>query len=196
MRPKIIGITGGIGSGKSIVARCLRVMGYPVYDADQRASQSLDSDPNVRMQVMQLLGAEAYSKEGKPNRTFISSKVFNAPQLLAGLNHILHPVVRKDFEDWVNAHHQHPIVFKEAAILFESGAYQQVDQVIAVTAPEQIRLVRVQKRDERSEQEIKSIMARQMDQEELVRRSDFEIINDDMTPVLPALIELLNQLKS
>lgn len=196
MSTRLIGITGGIGSGKSTIARCLQTMGYPVFNSDEQASFALEHDPEVVQHVKALLGDEAYHANGKANRAYIASKVFADNQLLVKLNTFLHPVVRRMFDDWVEAHKGEKILFKEAAILFESGANQQVDEVIAVVAPEKVRLQRVKKRDNRSDKEIQDIMARQMNQEELVAKCQHVITNDDHNPVVPALLELLKKLKS
>ncbi|MFM8916905.1 MAG: dephospho-CoA kinase [Bacteroidota bacterium] len=195
MKPRLVGITGGIGSGKSTIARCLQAMGYLVFNADEQASSALEQNAEVVLQIKALIGNEAYDSNGKANRVFIASKVFADRELLKQMNSILHPVVRKMFEDWVANHKSEKILFKEAAILFESGANQQVDEVIAVVAPENVRLRRVLKRDKRSEKEIQDIMSRQMNQDELVAKCQHVIINDDHTPVMPALLEILKKLE-
>jgi len=195
MKPRLVGITGGIGSGKSTISKCLQTMGYLVFNADDQASIALDHHPEVVQYVKDLLGNEAYHVNGKANRAFIASKVFSDSQLLKQLNTVLHPVVRNMFDDWVAAHKGEKILFKEAAILFESGANKQVDEVIGVIAPESVRLRRVMKRDNRSEKEILDIMARQMNQDELAAKCQHIIINDDHTPVMTALLELLKKLE-
>ncbi|MFN5224159.1 MAG: dephospho-CoA kinase [Bacteroidota bacterium] len=195
MKPRLVGITGGIGSGKSTISKCLQTMGYLVFNADDQASIALDHNLEVVQYVKDLLGNEAYHVNGKANRAFIASKVFSDSQLLKQLNTVLHPVVRNMFDDWVAAHKGEKILFKEAAILFESGANKQVDEVIGVIAPESVRLRRVMKRDNRSEKEILDIMARQMNQDELSAKCQHIIINDDHTPVMTALLELLKKLE-
>jgi dephospho-CoA kinase len=195
MKPRLVGITGGIGSGKSTISKCLQTMGYLVFNADDQASIALDHNLEVVQYVKDLLGNEAYHVNGKANRAFIASKVFSDSQLLKQLNTVLHPVVRNMFDDWVAAHKGEKILFKEAAILFESGANKQVDEVIGVIAPESVRLRRVMKRDNRSEKEILDIMARQMNQDELSAKCQHIIINDDHTPVMTTLLELLKKLE-
>lgn len=190
----IVGITGGIGSGKSMVCKCLRTMGYLVFDADLASRQLLEQNQEVRTQVMALLGAQAYHADGTVDRAFIAKQVFQDEQQLAKLNGILHPAVKNEFIKWVDQNRSHPILFKEAAILFESGANQQVEKVLAVVAPRELRIRRIQQRDNRSVVEIEKIMDNQMDQDELIERSDFVIHNDDQTPVMPALIHILRQL--
>jgi len=195
MKPRLVGITGGIGSGKSTISKCLQTMGYLVFNADDQASIALDHNLEVVQYVKDMLGSEAYHINGKANRAFIASKVFSDSQLLKQLNTVLHPVVRNMFDDWAAAHKGEKILFKEAAILFESGANKQVDEVIGVIAPESVRLRRVMKRDNRSEKEILDIMARQMNQDELAAKCQHIIINDDHTPVMTALLELLKKLE-
>ena len=195
MKPRLVGITGGIGSGKSTISKCLQTMGYLVFNADDQASIALDHNLEVVQYVKDLLGNEAYHVNGKANRAFIASKVFSDSQLLKQLNTVLHPVVRNMFDDWVAAHKGEKILFKEAAILFESGANKQIDEVIVVIAPESVRLRRVMKRDNRSEKEILDIMARQMNQDELAAKCQHIIINDDHTPVMTTLLELLKKLE-
>ena len=118
MKPRLVGITGGIGSGKSTISKCLQTMGYLVFNADDQASIALDHNLEVVQYVKDLLGNEAYHVNGKANRAFIASKVFSDSQLLKQLNTVLHPVVRNMFDDWVAAHKGEKILFKEAAILF------------------------------------------------------------------------------
>jgi dephospho-CoA kinase len=190
----IVGITGGIGSGKSIVSRCLRVMGYLVFEADKVAAELLNKDPQVAVQVVELLGEESYHPDGTANRSFIASQVFQNQQHLDALNSILHPAVDRAFKTWIQENREHRLLFKEAAILFESGAHTSVDQVLAVVAPEEIRIKRVQQRDGRSRDEVVKIMRNQMNQDDLIHRSDFVIHNDDQNLVLPALISVLNRL--
>lgn len=195
MKARLVGITGGIGSGKSTIARCLQTMGYHVFNADEQASFALENNLEVVQQVKSLLGDEAYDNNGKANRPFIASKVFGDSGMLEKLNEILHPVVKKMFDDWVACHSDQRVLFKEAAILFESGANQQVDEVIAVVAPQNVRMQRVKQRDGRSEKEILDIMSRQMNQDELMAKCQHVIINDGHTPVMPALLELLKKLE-
>ncbi|MEY3343082.1 MAG: hypothetical protein RL090_766 [Bacteroidota bacterium] len=190
----IVGITGGIGSGKSMVCKCLRNMGYLVFDADLVSRQLLEHNQQVRSEVIALLGEQCYHADGTVDRAFIAKQVFQDEQKLGKLNGILHPAVKTEFTNWVERNHKQPILFKEAAILFESGANQQVDKVLAVVAPKELRIKRIQQRDNRSGVEIERIMENQLNQEELISRSDFVINNDDQTLVMPALIKILRQL--
>ena len=192
--PLKIGITGGIGSGKSVIARCVEIFGFPVFNADQESKQILANDPSVVSKVKQLLGPSSYHADDTPNRPFISQEVFGNPDKLAALNQILHPAVRQAFHNWVLFHKNSKLVFKEAAILFESGAFREVDRVIAVTAPDLIRIKRVMMRDGRNETETLKIISHQMTQQELISRSDFNIVNDEHTADLPQLKEVIHAL--
>lgn len=156
-----VGLTGGIGSGKSTVAGYFRELGVPVYDSDSRARDLMEQNPALRHQITALLGADAY-KGGKLNRSYVAGRVFADPDLLASLNALVHPAVRLDFLAWSEAQ-QSPYVVQEAAILFENGGYRQLDQMVLVTAPESLRLRRVMKRDGASEAAVRARMNNQWD---------------------------------
>ena len=173
--PKIIGLTGGIGSGKSTVAGIIRELGYPVYEADQAAKMCVSENTQLQNQIKDLLGDEAFVN-GEYNRSYVSQKVFQDPHLLKGLNEIIHPAVQKHFENWLLLM-QTPFVFKEAAILFESGSYKNCDKIIVVSAPEEIRIERVMKRDGVDASEVKKRMENQWPQAEKEARADYVINN-------------------
>lgn len=183
------GITGGIGSGKSTVARVFGLLGVPVYHADDAARQLLNDDPVISASVRKLLGDEVF-RGGRPDRKLIAARVFSDKEKLAKLNAIIHPAVRDHFEDWVAAHSDAPYLLKEAAILFESGTWKELDKIITVTAPEQVRIARVMKRDGASEQDVRSRMASQMSEEEKIRLSHFVIRNGDDDLVIPQALEV------
>lgn len=195
MNKLLVGITGGIGSGKSTVARIVKTLGYPVYDADDEAGRILGNDEQVIMAVKNLLGQNAFLPNGSPDRAFISSVVFNSPEKLRELNAIIHPAVRTHFQNWV-MNNQAVLLFKEAAIMFESGSYKEMDQIIAVTAPERIRIDRVMARDKKSEQQVLQIINRQLPQSELIERSHFVIVNDDKHMVIPQVLTVIEKLKT
>jgi dephospho-CoA kinase len=194
MKKTIAGITGGIGSGKSVISRMLKAMGYPVFAADEESKKILDHDPEVRRQVIALLGSAAYAAEGSADRQFIAGIVFTDPSKLEALNQILHPVVRRHFLAWAEAQKGN-LVFKEAAILFESGSYSDMDLVIGVTAPDAVRIQRVMDRDGKTEDEVRTIMNRQMPTEELISRCDFVIENDGQQLVIPQLLHILDKIR-
>ena len=144
-KPIQIGITGGIGSGKSTVAQLFEEMGVPVYYADSEAKELMNIDSDIKGAIIKLFGEEAY-KEGQLNRAFIASKVFGNETKLAQLNAIVHPKVAKHFEEWVTKQST-KFVMKEAAILVETGGYKELDELFVVTADENLRIQRVMKRD-------------------------------------------------
>ncbi len=186
---KKIGITGGIGSGKSLVCKIFAALGIPVYDADSRARWITDNHPDVVAAVKTLLGDDVYS-DGVLDRKKVAAMVFPAPELLNGLNRIIHPAVGRDFENWVGQKNA-PYIIKEAALMFESGSYLSLDAVIHVYAPEEVRIQRILMRDpHRSRQEIRNIIARQMSAEDIRQKSQYEIVNDNVTLVIPQVLKL------
>ena len=174
----IIGLTGGIGSGKTTVAKMFHKLGVPVYVADIEAKKLMVSNKEVIDKIKALLGEEAYLNDTL-NRAYISDKVFSNKPLLEQLNAIVHPAVRKNFENWVQLQNA-PYVIKEAAILFESGSYKECDLIITVTAPLEERLKRVVVRDSVNEEEVKSRMENQLNDEEKIKMSDYVIHNTDL----------------
>ena len=195
MKPVKVGITGGIGSGKSVVSRILKTMGYPVFDADQTAKDLYLAEP-IKNAVIELLGPSAYLKNGKPDKVFIAEKIFNDPLLLTSINNILHPQVNLKFKSWTEVHQNAPVVFKEAAIMFESGSHRSVDLVAGVLADEKTRIERVKIRDQKSEDEIRKIIQRQMNQTELAKMCDYTLVNDDRLPLMPQILSLLSQIQN
>ena len=130
-----IGITGGIGSGKTTVCKIFEVLGIPIYYADDRAKELLESDKNVIKKVKNIFGDDVYNEQGKLDRHRVATIVFNFPETLAEYNAIIHPAVFQDAEKWMLRHTQHEYVIKEAALLFETGSYKMLDKIICVTAP-------------------------------------------------------------
>lgn len=188
-----IGITGGIGSGKSVVCKVLQSLGHPVFDADSE-SKSLLTDLEIRSKVIELLGPSAYLPSGEPDRQRIASMIFPDPRLLEQLNAILHPAVLEKFNRWVDEHRTAPLLFKEAAIVFESGSNRHLDLVVGVTAPESLRIKRVMQRDGKSEQEVRNIMKRQLPQDEMAKKCQEILVNDEITPLLPQILALVDKL--
>ena len=184
-----VGITGGIGSGKTTVCRIFEVLGIPVFYADTAARTVMETDPLLREKIIALLGPETYPN-GVPDRAAISGKIFGFPEKLTLLNALVHPATGRAWERFVGEHAGAPYVLKEAAILFESGAQASVDKTICVTAPEALRLSRAMVRDGANETAVRSRMARQMPQEEKKALSDYEIVNDDREALLPQVLRL------
>ena len=174
---KIIGITGGIGSGKSTVSKFIEELGFPVYDSDFWAKELVNIDENLKSRIIELLGEESYDENGKYNRKFVAEKVFEHQELLLELNQIIHPAVKIHFENWVNAQNAE-FVFKETALLFELKLNESCYQSILVTADENIRIKRVMDRDGRTYREVKEIIDKQMPEVDKVKLADFVIQNN------------------
>lgn len=179
--PLKIGITGGIGSGKSRVCRVFSALGYAVYEADARARTLMNENEVIREGVKNLFGADAYLPDGQLNRAWVGGIVFDNPEKLARLNALVHPQTRRDFQQWYQsslALSGKAFVLKEAAILYESGSWKDADAVITVYAPKTTRLERVMRRDGIDEEAVLKRMAQQWPDAEKVRRADFVIYND------------------
>jgi dephospho-CoA kinase len=185
-----VGLTGGIGSGKSTVAQVFSLLGVPVYYADQRAQALIESDSVVREGIINLLGQEAYDLTGAFNRKLVAEMVFANTNLLTGLNEIVHPAVRTDFIDWANRYTGHPYVIQEAAILIESGGSAGMDAIILVWAPEELRLQRVVERDGSSESEVRARMQHQMQDVDKVRKSHYVVINDGKHSIMDQITDI------
>ncbi len=188
----IIGITGGIGSGKSMVSEYLQKLGYPVYDSDSRAKYLITNDLGLRSKVIDLLGDEAYS-EGDYNRKYVSGRVFEDRSLLIELNKIVHPVVKGDFSSFC-AESSVPFLFKESALLFDTK--ESFDFSIYVSSPLQLRLKRVLKRDaQRTKEEVENIISNQIPESKGCLLADFVIVNDETESVVEQVEEILEILK-
>ncbi len=175
---KIIGLTGGIGSGKTTVAGFFKDLNIPVYIADEAGKRLMNTSEEIREKIIALFGEEAYQKK-EPNRGYIASRVFKNTGLLKKLNAIIHPAVAKDFEDWKAAQQAEYVIY-EAAILFETGSYKNCDFSILVTAPKEIRIKRIQERDGSTTEEIEARMNNQWSDEEKAGLADFIIENEDL----------------
>lgn len=185
----LIGLTGGIGSGKSTVARFWEILDVPVYYADARAKQILAEDPDVVASVTSLLGAEAYS-DGVPDRAYIASRVFEDGALRDKLNGIIHPAVGRDFESWIVTRSDRPYLLKEAAIIVETGTVDAYDALVLVTAPEAVRMERVIKRGGISRKDVEQRIASQLGDAEKRRFADYIIDNDGKNAVVPAVLSI------
>ncbi|XLS30907.1 dephospho-CoA kinase [Flavobacteriaceae bacterium M23B6Z8] len=174
----IVGLTGGIGSGKSTVAKMFEDLGVPVYVADTEAKKLLENSEVVKKAVIELLGPEAFV-DSKPDRVFIASLVFRDSNKLNALNKIIHPQVKIHFKNWYDSQ-EAPYVIKEAAILFESGSHEDCDFVITVTAPEDIRIKRVMARDQVNEDDVRDRMKNQWEDVKKIELSDFVIHNSSL----------------
>ncbi len=184
-----VGITGGIGSGKSLVCSILEKLGVPVYNADAEARRLMNSDPDLRDAIVQMFGKRAYSGDVL-NRKFLAESVFGDQETLAQLNGLVHPAVGQDFIRWAAMQRGNPYVVEEAAILFESGAHKKMDLSVLVYAPRELRISRVIERDRVDREDVLKRMGHQLSEEELVHLADHLIYNDGTQMLLPQVIEL------
>jgi dephospho-CoA kinase len=190
---KEIGVTGGIGSGKSFVCKILEKMGYPVYYSDDRAKTLMNSDLTVQSELKLLLGDEAYTEDGL-NRAFVSNKLFSDTSLRKKINQLIHPIVREDFEQWKKDFIREKFIFNEAAILFETGAHLNYDAVILVHAPIDIKLKRIKKRDGISEEDVLKKMKSQWSDDKKMQLTMHHILNDGESLIEERISLLLKQL--
>ncbi|MDQ0592701.1 dephospho-CoA kinase [Chryseobacterium ginsenosidimutans] len=175
--PKIIGLTGGIGSGKTTVAKFIEDCGFPVYYSDDRAKDIVNDNEDLKIKIKELLGEKAYDANGLYNRKFVAEKVFNDADLLHQLNEIIHPAVRIDFENWVKKQTKY-LVFKETALLFELKLYKECYKSLLVTAEDNIRTKRVMDRDDKTYREVETIMEKQMPEKDKIKLADCIIYNN------------------
>ncbi len=186
-----IGITGGIGSGKSLVCKIFALLGAPTYDADSRARSLMTEDQVLADQIKKRFGDQSYLADGTLNRQYLSKEVFNDPGKLTELNKMVHPRVALDSEKWINENAHSPYIVKEAALLFEAGAYKALDKIIVVSAPETLRVQRVINRDKtRTPEEVLKIIRNQLSEEEKISRADFVITNDETQLIIPQVLKL------
>lgn len=187
-----IGITGGIGSGKSVVANILQQMGFPVYDSDSRAKALTQTNADIRQQLTAMFGDNLF-KDNILDKKALSQLIFSSDKNLKAVNAIIHPVVVGDFATWTTRQNA-AAVFLESAILMESGLYQKMDKIILVTTPEKLRIDRVMKRSQLSEKEIQQRMQMQKTEETLADKADFVILNDEKHLLIPQVHSILQKL--
>ncbi|QNK61815.1 dephospho-CoA kinase [Pedobacter sp. PAMC26386] len=189
-----IGITGGIGSGKTTVCRIFEKLGIPVFYADTVAKEIMITDPVLREGIIAAFGKESYELSGKLNNKYIAQLVFNDKQELEKLNGLVHPAVFRAFESWLETVPADvPYTLKEAALLFESGSYQMCDRSILVTAPADVKIQRVMERDGVTREQVIARMDKQLSDDEKNKMADFVITNDESQPVILQVLELHHQ---
>ena len=194
MKPKLIGITGGIGAGKSTVSSICKHLGFKVYNSDQRAKEIVSEDSIIKKKLISFFGKNIY-KNGVLNRKFLSDKIFNDKSSLQQINSIIHPAVKKDFNSWVINNSNEKILFKESALLLESGAYKELDKIILIVSDKNLRVSRVLNRDQnRSKKEIESIIDKQIDEVEAIKYADIVIDNNHKKMLLPSVIKEIEKL--
>lgn len=187
---KLIGLTGGIGSGKSFVGELFAQLGVPVYEADAAARRLQESDELLKAEIRAAFGDAVFDANGQLDRKKMAAIVFADPGQLKKLNALVHPAVKRDFTNWVKQFPDAPYVIRIAAILFESGAWKDLDEIINVTAPEDVRMARVQQRDTISREDVQRRMQHQLPEEERNKRASRIIVNDGKQLVLPQVVQL------
>lgn len=188
-----VGLTGGIGSGKTLVCSVLEKLGVAVYYADVEARNLMNNDSGLKSQIEEEFGKEAY-RNGTLNREFLAGKVFADSVLLAKMNALVHPAVRMHYSEWVGLQVNVPYVVEEAAILFESGSDQFMDLSVLIYADEELRIQRVMQRDGTDREQVKRRMSMQISEEEKKKRADYLIYNDGREMLLPQIIKLHNRI--
>jgi dephospho-CoA kinase len=183
-----IGITGGIGSGKTTVARIFEVLGIPVYYADDAAKRIMNEDVMLKQQIMHLFGEQSYI-DGKLNREYLASIVFHDKKKLAALNALVHPATIRNSNLWMKKQHA-PYAIREAALIFESGIQDQLDFVIGVSAPVELRIERAMQRDKLTRTQVQERIDHQINETIKLRLCDFVIVNDGKKPVISQVLKL------
>jgi dephospho-CoA kinase len=190
-----IGITGGIGSGKSTVCKIFKLLGVPVFEADLVAKTLVNSNTEIRNGLIQFFGKDIYSRDGRINRKMLANLIFNDDLLMEKVNRLVHPVVRNEYLNWIKQQNSAYIIH-EAAILFESGFYEMTDYTILVSAPNELRIDRVTHRDQITPEMVKSRMLKQWTDEEKRKLASFELVNDNKKLLIPQILEIDKKLKT
>ncbi len=179
-----------MGSGKTTVSRIFMQLGVPVYDADSRAKWLMVNNNHLIRSIKEIFGSNAYTPDGLLNRLFIAAEAFKQPELLQQLNRVVHPLVFADFDGWCYEHLKHSYIVKEAALMFESDSYKQLDEIIVVTAPESLRIQRSMQRDGSSKEAVLARMRNQMTETEKLSKAQHEIKNDEEHLLIPQVLAL------
>jgi dephospho-CoA kinase len=191
----VVGLTGGIGSGKSTVAKVFQAMGVSIYSSDERAKQ-LYFLPHVKLQIEYILGKEAYLNETTLNKKIISEKIFSDKELLKHVNEIIHAEVKNDFETFIKKHAQEKYIIKESALLVEANLLSSIDKLLVLTSNVELRKKRVCKRDGLSEAEFEKRLAQQLPDEEKVKKADWVIENNEEELIIPQVLKIHQSLIS
>lgn len=191
-----LGIAGGIGSGKSVVSRLLRVMRIPVYDCDSNAKRLQETSKEIKDAYIELLGTEAYLSTGKLNKSYVADKIFSNKELLQKINNIVHPVVFNDFEQWASKQNSRIVGMESALIMQSERARDVLDKICLVSAPKELRIERAIKRDNVQRDKIEQRISNQLDDNEVRHLADFVIINDDECSIIHQVKEMIKQLTS
>ena len=189
-----IGLTGGLGSGKSTIAKIFEVLGIPVYYADTEAKRIMNDDPLLKAEIIKHFGSESYT-DNQLNRSYLSGIVFNNKDKLSLLNSLVHPATIRDSKEWINKQ-KTPYAIKEAALIFESGTQEYLDYVIGVSAPAHLRIQRAMQRDQLTHEQVLQRISKQIEEVIKMHLCDFVIYNDEVRPVIPQVLELHKKLTS
>ena len=192
-KPLSIGLTGGIGSGKSLVADFFKLLGIPVYISDLEAKKLMQTNSLIRENLIEAFGATIYLETGELNRSELAKIIFNNKEALKQVNAIVHPQVRLHYQEWLLKHTEAPYVIQESAILFDTGLYKNFDKIITVTADKDIRINRVVKRDSCTKKSVLERMSKQISEEEKIGKSDFVVYNNNEL-VIPQIMAIHKQL--
>jgi dephospho-CoA kinase len=196
-KPFQVGVTGSIGSGKSLVCKIFATLGAPVYDADSHAKELMTTDGILMSGIKKEFGDLSYHGDGSLNRMYLAEHVFHNEEKLQRLNRLVHPRVAVDYGKWVEKHASFRYVVKEAALLFEAGSYKLLDRIIVVHTPVDIRIKRVLKRDpHRTVEQIQAIVEKQMADDEKLKRADDIVVNDESVLLIPQVLKLHNEFVS
>jgi dephospho-CoA kinase len=187
-----IGLTGGLGSGKSTIAKVFEVLGIPVYYADTEAKRIMNEDPLLKAEIVRQFGPESYA-DNQLNRPYLSTIVFNNRDKLALLNSIVHPATIRDSKEWINRQST-PYAIKEAALIFESGSQDSLDYIIGVSAPTHLRIQRAMQRDQLTREQVQQRMSKQIEEVIKMHLCDFVVYNDEVKPVIPQVLEIHKKL--
>ncbi len=189
-----IGITGGIGSGKSTVCKIFKLLEIPIFEADRVAKELINSNANLKNEIIKLYGENIYTQNGLINRKKFAEIIFNDKLELSRVNNLVHPAVRNEYKNWLQKQNTKYIIH-EAAILFESGFYKMMDYTILVSAPEEQRIERVKKRDNVTENQVNKRIEKQWSDERKRKLASIEIKNDNRNIIIPQIIKIDNQIK-
>lgn len=191
-----VGITGSIGAGKTVACNVFKTLGVPVFNSDTEARILINTDPLIKAALINAFGNEVYLENGQLDKTRMATLIFSDSDARQKVNSIVHPVVKKKFDEWRRANEGHKYVLQEAAILFESGAWRFSDKIIVVTAPEKTRIDRIMKRDGSDHDSVKNIIASQLSDDEKIKKADYIIYNDTTDLLLPQILKLHEELCS
>lgn len=189
-----VGITGGIGSGKTTVCRMFELLGIPVFYADDEAKKVMHTDKLLREELLQNFGPAVYSNRGELDRKYLAEIVFRDEEELRKLNALVHPAVFRAFDQWVEKYQDAPYIIKEAALLFESDSYKMCDTTIVVKAPENVRIARVMKRDRVNAEQVRQRMNKQLSEEKKEELAEHILINDESVLLIPQILVLHQKL--